>query len=397
MKVINFLTLFPVLFIQPSVAQEIHVYTDFDHGSIGSLKQISEKGFKGQTMHWIKRDKIGNQYYWFYFMITGVKNKALSFELGNLTGTYRNNPMDQFTDYTWPVLSYDNAQWARISDVNYDDEDKVFRFNARFIKDTAWIAYAHPYSYWQSQAYLDTILKNQYVRTRKQGFSDGGRQVNLLEITNRQTEGKKKNVLITALQHAGEDCGGYFIEGFINFLISEDESARQLRNDFVFFMVPMVNPDGIFHGITRYNANMEDLNSEWDDDVSDTMNLPTEREVLFVKNWVHDFYRSRGRIDLFVDVHSQSQKWTNNVLWSDNDKLRELVSMTHNTSWKYLRTDDENDGSSRWYFSTQMHTLSATVELTQSYSGDRHYLDLDDYRGYGKSFALAIEQYFYGR
>jgi cytosolic carboxypeptidase protein 2/3 len=90
-----------------------------------------------------------------------------------------------------------------------------------------------------------------------------------------------------ALQHAGEDAGGYLVEGLINYLISEDPGAQEAREKFIFHIIPMMNPDGMVNGITRYNTAMEDLNNIW---LNDERAQP---EVTGVKNWVDRWYRAR--------------------------------------------------------------------------------------------------------
>lgn len=103
----------------------------------------------------------------------------------------------------------------------------------------------------------------------------------LVNITDSLVPGNDKiNILILALPHAGEDAGGFMAEGLIDFLISDDAQAIVARKNFNYMIVPMMNPDGIYHGTSRYNMNMEDLNNVWlnDDKV--------QPEVSGVKNWV---------------------------------------------------------------------------------------------------------------
>ena len=49
----------------------------------------------------------------------------------------------------------------------------------------------------------------------------------------------------------------------INFLISYDPVAIALRDNFVFKIFPMVNPDGVIHGNYRSNISGHDLNKKW--------------------------------------------------------------------------------------------------------------------------------------
>ena len=381
--------------MKTSAQDQIRVFSDFDRASVGSLKQISGSAFEGQTMHWIKKDRIGNQYYWFYFKIAPVKGKKLTFEFDNMIGTYRSKPHEIYSDYTQPVISYNNKDWQRITDVRYDDKEKSFSFTVSFQQDTAWIAYAHPYSFSRGEHLLDSIRSNKFVKLDGEGKSSGGRSVRMIEITDKMTAGEnKKKILITSLQHAGEDCGGYFMEGIINKLLSDDPEAKKIRRDFIFYLIPVMNPDGLFQGCTRYNTNMEDLNSEWDDDMTDTSNLPVEPEVEFVKKWVKSYYDHGNKIDLFIDVHSHGQKGKSNGLCVEADSLAALTSQT-NKYWK-LDNVKQNDftGSAGWFFNHHWHVPSATLELTQSTCGENNYLDINDYRFYGSSFVRAVYDYF---
>ena len=370
---------------QEEQPENVQIISDFDRGSIGSLTQISENKFRGQTKHWIKSDNVGDNHYWFYFKIVNVKGKEFNFQLNNLTGIYRNEPIDHYTSYTQPVISYDQKQWNRITNVGYDEEKKQFDFTVGFTEDTAWVAYAHPYPYSQGIEYLESIELNPNLKISKIGESSEGRAIQLLEITNFEKGSiGKKNIFTMALQHGGEDCGGYFTEGMINFLLSS-------------YIILMMNPDGLYHGITRYTANMEDLNSEWDDDITDTKNLPVEPEVLAVKNWMREYYKSGGKLDLFLDIHGQSQKWTGNAFWDKSHDLEKIVEI-NKKSWglNYFESNQSSGNTSTSYFYNELGISSATLELTQSYTDSvkKDYLKIQDYHFFGESFVKSVNDFF---
>ena len=65
-------------------SSDICIESNFDRGSLGSARIIGDSLVKAQTMHWIKRDMLGNQFYWFYFKISNVKGKTISI----LTNTF---------------------------------------------------------------------------------------------------------------------------------------------------------------------------------------------------------------------------------------------------------------------------------------------------------------------
>ena len=43
------------------------------------------------------------------------------------------------------------------------------------------------------------------------------------------------------------------MEGVINFLTGSSQEAEFLRDNAIFKIIPMVNPDGVIHGGYRYN------------------------------------------------------------------------------------------------------------------------------------------------
>jgi murein tripeptide amidase MpaA len=61
----------------------------------------------------------------------------------------------------------------------------------------------------------------------------------------------RKAVVLTSRVHPGESNASYIMQGILDFLVSDDEGARYLRNNFVFKIVPMLNPDGVIVGNYR--------------------------------------------------------------------------------------------------------------------------------------------------
>ena len=49
----------------------------------------------------------------------------------------------------------------------------------------------------------------------------------------------------------------------MEFITSDDTKAKLLRDNFVFKIFPMINPDGVIHGNYRSNISGYDLNRKW--------------------------------------------------------------------------------------------------------------------------------------
>jgi murein tripeptide amidase MpaA len=60
--------------------------------------------------------------------------------------------------------------------------------------------------------------------------------------------------------HPGESPSSHTFNGLIRFLMSNDARAHYLRKNFVFKLVPMLNPDGVYHGHYRMDLFGQNLN-----------------------------------------------------------------------------------------------------------------------------------------
>ena len=72
------------------------------------------------------------------------------------------------------------------------------------------------------------------------------------ELKKIDPEKKRKVVYITARVHPGETPSSYVCQGLIEFLVSSHPIAKVLRENIVFKIIPMLNPDGVYLGNYRY-------------------------------------------------------------------------------------------------------------------------------------------------
>lgn len=52
-------------------------------------------------------------------------------------------------------------------------------------------------------------------------------------------------MIITARVHPGETPSSWMMKGFMDYLTGDSNQARELREKFIFKLVPMLNPDGV--------------------------------------------------------------------------------------------------------------------------------------------------------
>jgi len=87
----------------------------------------------------------------------------------------------------------------------------------------------------------------------------------------------------------------------LDYLVSDYEGARYLRNNFVFKIVPMLNPDGVIIGNYRCSISGQDLNRQWITPLS-----KIHPEIYAVKLMIKKTLESRDII-MFCDIHGHSR------------------------------------------------------------------------------------------
>lgn len=125
-----------------------------------------------------------------------------------------------------------------------------------------------PYTYSDLCSLLDHIdSKNLNVFHRKlAGVSLAGNRIEEITVTNFDKTKEQISlpvIILMARAHPGETVSSWIMHEFLNFIVSADSEAIQLRNNFVFKLFPMVNPDGVIHGNYRCSLSGRDLNRKW--------------------------------------------------------------------------------------------------------------------------------------
>ena len=166
-----------------------------------------------------------------------------------------------------------------------------FTHTFKYDNDKVYFAFCKPYSYTRLKLFYNKIetelfkdavnakcenvnmlpevqieTKDLYYKRIQLATSAGGVPVDAITISSASPAlqpGKRGYVVITARVHASETPGSYKVQGILKFLLSKDKVAAALRQDHVFLVVPMLNPDGVILGNSRYSIEGYDLNRCW--------------------------------------------------------------------------------------------------------------------------------------
>jgi len=309
----------------------------FEGASLKSLTQLGHNSIGFEV------DDSQSYVSWFYFNITqGALDQTVEFQQQN--GGY----------YHKCVYSYDGETWYRFA-------ESQPTWSHTFTNDSVLVAWTFPYQYSFLESYLDEkdALSLPFYNRSVIGQSVEGRNMEMVTITNFSVPLCEKEVIwVITGQHPSEKNSQRQTWYMMDFLLNETNvTAAYYRDNYLFKIFPMMNPDGIYHGYTRYNANLQDLNRDWDDGPG---NYEPEIDVVFgyLKDWLNE-----GKdIDIFIDQHGFGGY---NIWTVPSGYVNARVYANVHDFADYLTTDTLYPSwGDNWYSGRSMDVLPADYNIT---------------------------------
>lgn len=279
---------------------------------------------------------------WFYFSVRGMaKGDAFTFSIKNmgLQGKL-------FKTGLRPVYrSVSNQKWRRVQgDVAYKNEktSSTVTWTHTFDEledpaDVFYFAYTYPYSYTESiiksRKIINRIQKSKqaYIHREVLAYSLEGREMEMLTLSSFKgilnirepvIEGQgclphgdqltrpmmfegKKTIFLTCRVHPGETPASYVLNGILNFLTSKNYAGQQqdtLLDNFVFKIIPMLNPDGVYRGYYRLDTRTQNLNRYYLEPTphGQPTILAAKAAVMHAKEHLN--------LQAYVDIHAHATK-----------------------------------------------------------------------------------------
>jgi murein tripeptide amidase MpaA len=285
----------------------MQISANFDSGNIDVISAQDPSNIELA----IKKDHQSDFYQWFHFKLHNTEHVEHVMHLNNAG---KSAYVEGWENYQ-AVASHDRQHWFRVP-TTFDGEKLTITFTPEF--DATYFAYFAPYSYERHQDLIHSAQLDIDCQLQVLGQTLDGRDMSVLKV-GEEGEGKK-TIWITARQHPGESMAEWFMEGFIDRLLDEDDGvARSLLNSAVFYLVPNMNPDGSVRGHLRTNAKGVNLNREWQNP-----SMENSPEVYLVREKM----LATG-VDMHLDIHGDEALPFNFVAGSEgvpsyDDRIKSL-------------------------------------------------------------------------
>ncbi|XP_045492620.1 cytosolic carboxypeptidase 2-like [Colias croceus] len=407
---------------------ELRFESRFESGNLAKAIKITSAYYE---LH-LRTDLYTNRHVqWFYFKVSNTRKQMMyRFSIVNLS-----KPESLYNEGMRPLLySTKDAQlhsigWRRCGDnIAYYKNDPTceeeeqfpsytLTFNIEFphTDDAVYVAHCYPYTYSDLQEYLSRLqahpVKSTYSKLRLLCRTLAGNNVYYLTVTapqnqNEMEQKKKKAVIITARVHPGETPASWMMKGFMDYLTGDSNQARELREKFIFKLVPMLNPDGVIVGNNRCSLTGKDLNRQYR-----TVIRETYPPVWHTKVMIRRLQEECG-IAMYVDLHAHSRKHNIFIYGCESrrnsdKRLQEQVFplMLHkNAADKFsfehckFRIQRSKEGTARvvvWMLGiANSYTMEASFGGSELGSRMSTHFSVQDYESLGKTFCETLLDFY---
>ncbi|NWI16813.1 CBPC3 carboxypeptidase, partial [Crypturellus soui] len=291
----------------------------FESGNLQKVVKVNE--FEYQLT--LRTDLYTSKYtQWYYFQVSNTQaGMPYRFTIVNFT-----KPNSLYKRGMRPLLYSEadarkhNVGWRRTG-----NEIKYYRnrageggrqyfsltwtFQFPHSRDTCYFAHCYPYTYSNLQDYLVSVskdpVKSKFCKIHILCHSLARNIVYVLTITNPHDgdkDTKRKAVILTARVHPGETNSSWIMKGFLDYILGNSGNAQMLRDNFVFKVIPMLNPDGVIVGNHRCSLAGQDLNRKYRSNLKDF--YPS---IWYTRNMIKRVMEERDII-LYCDFHGHNRK-----------------------------------------------------------------------------------------
>ena len=316
---------------------------NFEGGSLASAERTGTSSFRCHVKGQVDQDGRNRQASWYYFRVDGAKGRTVALTMVDLAGEYNYRPnVGAITGETLPFYSADGTDWLPVLEAHYDASTPSLTYKIEMPSDRVWIAHTPPYTLSNFKCLSTDLANNPNVTIETIGHSVEGRDIPLVTIAERD-KSPKKVIWLMFRQHAWESGSSWTGEGLMRFVCSDDPIARQIRRETMIKVLPLCDPDGVFHGTVRFNHYGFDLNRNWD--VNDPVKMP---EITAERKAIVDWVKSGRGVDFFLTLH--------------NDEYNEYLDGPPDQRWASLMDKVCNSWSSGTSFApTQPPSLDAAT------------------------------------
>jgi hypothetical protein len=316
---------------------------DFAAGRMDECKSIGNREY---LITLKPENKPINSSPWYAFKIKAKKATTIKVTMIVKGDKHRYLPKISQNGKTWQPQPY-KVNGKRLV-MNIDVSQNPVYISAQEIIDNQY------YADW-----ANTLQNKVNVSYNVLGKSTQGRPIYKIE-----TNSKSKDWLVVlGRQHPPEVTGALALFPFVETLLADNVLAKKFRSKYNVLVIPNINPDGVFMGNWRHNANGLDLNRDW-------INF-SQVETKHIHNYLQSLVDKGQKIKFAVDFHSTQKDvfYTMPINYGVEEPyfvkhwLGQLDKAMPNFKVLLQPGNTPNNGVSKQYFADHYNVHAITYEM----------------------------------
>ncbi len=376
-----------------SVIQGITFDSDYDNGSLYSVSSPATDTFNLGLFVEDSIEGLGTRKYQFRFKMSGVAGRTITLNIDHSQNPY-------------PFLSINGGlSWRRLTPAEAPNSTRlVLTFPLQ--QNEAELAFFEPLGYGEIHDRVNALaMAGEGATTEVLGLSHQGRQQWLVTVTDPAfPDSTKKRVWVHARAHAGEVTSSHVMLGFLDQVTTDSDLGRHLRRNCIFHILPCLNVDGTYLGLTRWDSQGIDPERQW----GNPSRIP---EVANIRARVDQYMSTPNPISVCLNLHSTVGNYTDTFFFKH---IRPSVTQNFETiQQRYINAFD-NATPLFNNLSAQTSQLNSAIfiesylwnnwqELVMAMTHEGHYfrritdnayITGADYQQLGRAQATALDEYF---
>ncbi|MDO5581836.1 MAG: exo-alpha-sialidase [Planctomycetia bacterium] len=342
--------------------------------------------------------------YW-CFRVKNAQGQKLRFQLLE----HANSNIFGHVTARGPLVSRDGGlTWNWLSPGKPQNLPNSFEYSFGPNEKEVYFAPFYPYSSPNLKRFIDSLDQSKgNFRAETLCRSEEGKDVLSLRFGNANSP-KKIGILITSRHHANETVSSYLIEGLIREALSGSEDGNYILSNADFFVVPMVDWDGVEKGGQRQTRKEHDYNRDYAEAKfasvqaiqKQTLEWAKDKHVIAI-----DFHANT--LDIRGKRIRDPKEWAHNMLFLIYSKesraygqrisslLREFTqghSILYDGSSDSI-SNDVNPAMSKGWFQQNLHPLfAATAEVPSCPASGMPHSE-NEFREFGSLYLKALVQF----
>jgi hypothetical protein len=346
---------------------------------------------------YVRQERRGSSTWWFYwaFRVRGAEGRTLTFHFtdGEPVGT-RGPAVSDDLGLTWHWLNRDFTK---------------NRFTYTFAPQAAevWFAFGMVHTQRDWERFMLRFDGSPFVEKGQLAVTRKGRSVEKLRLGCIRSEPRHR-VLLTARHHCCEMMASYVMEGIVEAVLADNETAKWLRENVEFLVIPFVDKDGVEDGDQGKNRAPRDHNRDYD---GASAHAETAALRAQVPKW------AGGKLAAAFDLHcphirGEYNEWVYQVgsadtnFWAQQQAFGKLLEAVKPNPLAYRQSNDLQHGKAwntssnfsqglsfgRWAGTLPGVRLAGTFEIPYATANGTE-VTPQAARAFGNGLAVALRQY----